>query len=103
MLKYLLIAVTTAIVGIGVWWGVFMISTVHGLIAEAMPLLFTGLSWFARAAGLGLAFVWAWRRTCDSPIRVVEQCLFLFALLSCIYRGLFYERLNGYPVATCPL
>ena len=92
MIKYSLIAITTAIVGIGVWWGVFMISTVHGLIAEAMPLLFTVLSWCAMAIGFGLAFVWAWRRTCDSPIRVVEQFLFLSALLSCIYLGLLWMR-----------
>ncbi|MEY4484161.1 MAG: hypothetical protein RL693_1613 [Verrucomicrobiota bacterium] len=65
-----------------------MISTVHGLIAEAMPLLFTGLSWCARAIGLGLAFLWGWRRTCSKPVSVVEQFQLPFALLICFYLGL---------------
>lgn len=60
-----------------------MISTVHGLIAEPIPLHFTGFH------GSPERQVSDWRRTCDSSIRVVEQFLFLSALLFCIFLGLF--------------
>ena len=85
MIKQLQIFVTTSVVGVGVWWGVLLVSTGHGLVAEAAPVVFNALSWVAIASGILAALLWAWRRAHNLVISTVERVLFSLALLSLLY------------------
>jgi hypothetical protein len=72
MKRYLLIFATTCIVGFGVWFGVFIIVTVHGLMGEANPGLYEILSVISCVMGVVAALVWAYRRIRAQAVSIFE-------------------------------
>ena len=85
MKKFLRIGATTCLVGFGVWFGLFITTTLHGLLGEANPSLYLAFSRLSIAAGVIASALWAWRRICGKRVRIPEWALLLFASLSLSY------------------
>jgi hypothetical protein len=93
MRRNLQIVMTTCVVGFGVWAGMFILTTIHGLIGDANPRLFDALSMIARVAGVLAGLGWGFRRVRAQHVNIPERSVFVFALLSLSY--LFYLAVSG--------
>jgi len=82
MKRNLQIIATTCIVGFGVWFGLLILTTFHGLLAEVNEPLFRLLSIGSRVSGVAAAMFWAVRRARKRDVAWPEAALFFFAVVS---------------------
>ena len=83
--QYLKIIATTCIVGFGVWFGLLILTTFHGLLAEVSEPLFRLLSIGSRVSGVAAAMFSAVRRARKRAVAWPEAALFSFAVVSLSY------------------
>lgn len=87
MKQSLTIIATTCVVGFGVWFGLFIFTTVRGLLGEANEPLFWALSNILRICGLIAGVFWAVRRIRSRAVAFPELALFFFGAVSLLYLG----------------
>ncbi|WP_397383023.1 hypothetical protein [Prosthecobacter sp.] len=87
MKRWLTILITTCIVGFGVSFGLFIITTIHGLLGEANEPLFWKLSISSRLCGWIAAGFWAMRRIRRRTLSFGDSAFFFFGAVSLSYLG----------------
>lgn len=85
MKRSLTIIATTCVVGFGVWFGLFILTTVHGLVGEANEPLFWTLSNGSRVCGLIAGVFWAVRRIRRRAVAFPELVIFCLGAVSLYY------------------
>lgn len=89
-MKYIRLLLSTSVIGFGLWWGFLIITTFHGLLAEANESLAHALNAVAIVLGAVAAATWFYRRLGTRPVRVLERVVFGLAALSLAYLGYFF-------------
>ncbi len=87
MTRYLSLIATTCLIGAGVWIGLLILTTFHGLLGEVNEAAFRFLAIGSRVMGVIAGGFWAVRRVRGRPVHWFEQVLLAFACAALLYFG----------------
>ena len=85
MKQHLTIFTTTCLVGFGVGFGLWIVTTAHGLLGEANESLYAMLSMASRMGGVVAAGFWVMRRVRRRPMAVLDFAVLFFSAISLSY------------------
>lgn len=85
MKQHLTIFTTTCLVGFGIGFGLWIITTAHGLLGEANASLFAKLSMASLIGGVITAGFWLMRRTRRRPMAIPDCAVLFVSALSLSY------------------
>ena len=92
MKQHLTIFTTTCLVGFGVGFGLWIITTAHGLLGEANESLYGTLSMASRIGGVVAAGFWVMHRARRRPMAIPDFAVLFFSAISLSY--LAYLEIN---------